>query len=70
MTVPAILCDAPPPLKTKKVQAHTNRFAKQRECAQNLGDHRGHDELSPKARGARQIQAGRPFNDGEKRAEQ
>ena len=40
------------------------------ERAQNLGNHRGHDELPPKARGARQIQARRPFNDGEKRAEQ
>ena len=70
MTVPAILCDAPPLLKTKKVQAHANCLPKQRKRAQYLGNHRGHDELSPKTRGTRQVQTGRPFNDGEKRAEQ
>lgn len=59
MTVPAILCDALP-AQNQKVQAHTNRFAKQRECAQNLGDHRGHDELSPKPVGLVRSKPGAP----------
>lgn len=70
MTVPAILCDALPCSKPKKSRHMPTVFPNNGSALNTSAITVATMSCPQKARGARQIQARRPFNDGEKRAEQ